>query len=83
MVIIFFPGIKSIIGEEISNGEDFLDLGGFESFSYAFVKPTNASSVIRGKGVVDGKSADFEDRTFNLSFTCSHSKLVELIFKTL
>lgn len=80
MVFIFFPNIKSLIDIDFKKGEDFIDLGGYESFSYSFVKPTNASSVIRGRGVIDGRSSPFEDRAITLSFTVSSSLFKELLF---
>ena len=78
VIFIFFPGIKNFIGA--TNDTVGLDFGGFESFAYSFVKSPNASSVIRGKGVIDGRSSVSEDRTFTLSFTCSEDHFYDLIF---
>ena len=80
MIYIFFPTIKSITGKKFEKGCDFLDLGGFESFSYSFLKPTNASSVLRGKGVVDGRSSPFEDRAFTVGFTITNHLFDELLY---
>lgn len=78
VIFIFFPGIKNFIGA--TNDTVGLDFGGFESFAYSFVKSPNASSVIRGRGVIDGRSSISEDRTFTLSFTCSEDHFYDLIF---